>query len=327
MNDEYGRKINYLRISVTDRCNLRCLYCMPADGVPDVGHDQILTYEEIARITRTAAKKGVTRIKLTGGEPLVRGHVSSLIRELKQVPGIEQVTLTTNGVLLADQYEELADAGLDSVTISLDTMNSPAYQAITRRDEFERVIRSLRYAIAQGRMQLKINCVPLPGINEDDLIPVAQIAKEHEVHVRFIEMMPIGLGCSFRPIPEYLIRRRLEETFGTMTEVEEKLGNGPARYYAIPGFRGRIGFISAISHRFCSSCNRVRLTSTGFLKTCLQYDCGTDLRGILRGGGTDQDLERAWEEAIAGKPREHRFGSAAAYVQDREERGMNEIGG
>ena len=287
MIDRCGRNIDYLRISVTDRCNLRCIYCMPEEGVQHVERSLILQEEEILRICRVMAELGIRKIKLTGGEPLVRPRMPKLVEKLKNMPGIEKVTLTTNGVLLKDQMSDFARAGLDGLNISLDTLDASVYRQLTRRDEIEAVRRGLRTAIQKGRMQIKINCVPVLGIEEQKLLEVAELAKNHNVHVRFIEMMPIGMGTQFAFVKEDALKHALEEAFGTFTPCGDVAGNGPCHYFAVPGFQGRIGFISAVSHKFCSECNRIRLTSEGFLKTCLQYDNGVELKTILRGGGTD----------------------------------------
>ena len=326
MIDRCGRNIDYLRISVTDRCNLRCIYCMPEEGVQHVERSLILQEEEILRICRVMAELGIRKIKLTGGEPLVRPRMPQLVEKLKNMPGIEKVTLTTNGVLLKDQMSDFARAGLDGLNISLDTLDASVYRQLTRRDELEAVRRGLRTAIQKGRMQIKINCVPVLGIEEQKLLEVAELAKNHNVHVRFIEMMPIGMGTQFAFVKEDALKHALEEAFGTFTPCGDVAGNGPCHYFAVPGFQGRIGFISAVSHKFCSECNRIRLTSEGFLKTCLQYDNGVELKTILRGGGTDEDLRRAIGQALAEKPKGHNFEKKTEFT-DREHRGMSQIGG
>ena len=326
MKDRYGREIDYLRISITDRCNLRCIYCMPEEGICQISHGEILTYDEIQRVCRCMTTLGIKKIKLTGGEPLTRKNSAALVRMLKELPGIEKVTLTTNGVLLGEQISELAEAGIDNINISLDTLDASVYRQLTRRDEIEAVRRGLRTAIQKGRMQIKINCVPVLGIEEQKLLEVAELAKNHNVHVRFIEMMPIGMGTQFAFVKEDALKHALEEAFGTFTPCGDVAGNGPCHYFAVPGFQGRIGFISAVSHKFCSECNRIRLTSEGFLKTCLQYDNGVELKTILRGGGTDEDLRRAIGQALAEKPKGHSFEKKTEFT-DREHRGMSQIGG
>lgn len=325
MIDGCGRVIDYIRISVTDRCNLRCIYCLPEDGVELTSHSEILTFDEIARVCRVLASKGITKVKLTGGEPLVRRGICALVREIKAIPGIENVTITTNGVLLESMYEDLTEAGIDAITVSLDTVDPEVFCRITRRDEAETVIRGLKKALAEAKVPVKINCVPVYGLEEQKILDMVKLAEEYPVHIRFIEMMPIGMGSEFEFVDEAAIRKILEAHYGSFTDAEDVPGNGPCRYFAVPGLKGRIGFISAISHKFCGSCNRVRLTSTGYLKTCLQYDIGSDLREYIRNGCSDEELASVIEKTLAEKPAHHCFGEAVA--ADRETKGMSQIGG
>jgi cyclic pyranopterin phosphate synthase len=290
LTDPYGRTLDYLRLSVTDRCNLRCVYCMPAEGVEFVPHENILSYEEMIHIVRLMAARGLKKVKITGGEPLVRKHLASLVSRLTAIPGITKVTLTTNGTLLRDQLPDLVAAGLDGVNISLDTLDPGTHAALTRggklRDVLDSIESALRYA-RKGQLTVKLNCVPIKasGVANSSILDLAALARENPLHVRFIELMPIGLGKGLPSYSDGEIRAILENAFGPMTFSSVKLGNGPAVYYSLPGFTGKIGFISALSHEFCDSCNRLRLTSEGFLKTCLQYGDGVDLRSALRGAG------------------------------------------
>lgn len=333
MIDKYGRKIEYLRISVTDRCNLRCIYCMPKEGVCPKRHEDILTYDEIVSLVKIFVRCGVTRIKITGGEPLVRKDVSSLIAAIKKVPGIEQVTLTTNGILLEEQLPQLIEAGLDGVNISIDTLDEKRFETITRcrgRGQLERVKSALEAALSVSGLSVKINCVPMEGINETDCVRMLHYAETTKASVRFIEMMPIGLGAGFNPVPEARIKQMIGRPLMPLEGECRPHGSGPCRYFRPEGYRGSVGFISAVSHKFCETCNRVRLTSDGFLKTCLQYSCGTDLREILRsqGGEVDIKLERAIKEAVNKKPKEHHF--EAAGVREAsvdEDKKMFQIGG
>lgn len=326
MIDRCGRNIDYLRISVTDRCNLRCIYCMPEGGLQLVECGRILREEEFVRIARVMAGLGIRKIKLTGGEPLVRGGMPSMVKLLKEIPGIEKVTLTTNGILLGEQMEELARAGLDGLNVSLDTLDEDCYYKITRRRNLQGTLEGIREALKYPEITLKVNCVPL-GIPEQDLCGVAALAKKDLLHVRFIEMMPIGLGQEFHGMKEEEVIRLLSEQFGSLTPYEgERLGNGPCHYYTVEGFRGKIGFISAISHKFCSECNRIRLTSQGYLKTCLQYTAGRDLRSVLRCGGTDEELRAVILEAISEKPDGHVF-LEKAKKDNTEQLCMSQIGG
>lgn len=326
MIDRCGRKIDYLRISVTDRCNLRCIYCMPEGGVKLVDRSMILQEPELVRVVRVMAELGICKIKLTGGEPLVRPGMPSLIRLLKEIPGIRKVTLTTNGVLLKEQMKDLAYAGLDGLNISLDSLEEVCYQKIAGRDNLHETLEGIREALKYPSVSLKINCVPL-GLEEQDLCEIAALAQRYPLHVRFIEMMPIGYGKEFRGMQEAEILELLEKRFGKLIPYEgEKIGNGPCHYYSVNGFMGKIGFISAISHKFCRECNRIRLTSQGYLKTCLQYTAGRDLREVIRSGGTDEDLKKVIREALAEKPEGHAFLEKAP-EDETEKLCMSQIGG
>lgn len=326
MKDQYGRKIDYMRISVTDRCNLRCVYCMPEEGVKSIPHDEILRFQEIERVCRAAVSLGIQNYKITGGEPLVRRNVESLIASLRAIPGIGKITMTTNGVLLADHLDALAKAGLDEVTISLDTTDPERFREITRRDELGRVIRSAHAVLEDGRIPLKINCVPLGSMQAEQLVEILSFARDWPVNVRFIEMMPIGLGKNFRCSREDELIPEIEKITGPLTPYSGTLGNGPAHYYSAEGYPGRIGFISAVSHRFCSECNRIRLTSDGFLKSCLQYNIGEDVRTPLR-SGDDDAVREAILRAIAAKPSGHHFGTSNQNSSEDEKRIMAGIGG
>lgn len=306
MLDRYGRNIDYLRISLTDRCNLRCVYCMPEEGIHQIPRTEILDTDEIVRICKIASELGISKIKLTGGEPLVRRICIPLIKELKALPGISQVTLTTNGILLAEQLPGLMEAGLDAVNISLDTLDAETFEKITRRNALPQVLGGLTAALSYPSLKVKLNCVPTFQ-SDADLIQVAGLARENPLHVRFIEMMPIGLGREFTARGEDRIKTLLEKEYGQMTPTKESLGNGPCHYYTLENFQGRIGFISALSHKFCDHCNRVRLTSTGFLKGCLQFENGADLKALIRGDCTDEQLKKVIENTIYEKPVGHNF--------------------
>ena len=277
MLDKLNRKIDYLRISVIDRCNLRCVYCMPEEGIESIPHDEILTYDEILRICEIVSELGIRKIKITGGEPLVRKDIVNLIRDIKNIDKIEQVTLTTNGILLHEMLDDLYDAGIDAINISLDTLNKDNFKKITRRDGLEKVLMSIDKAYDLG-IRVKINCLAIRDFNLREIVEIASFAKDREIDVRFIELMPIGFGKKYNQIDNDEILSILESRFGTFEIVTEKRGNGPAKYYRNQNMKGCIGFISAISHEFCESCNRIRLTSSGFLKLCLHYNKGIDLK-------------------------------------------------
>jgi GTP 3',8-cyclase len=324
MKDAFSREIDYLRISVTDRCDLRCRYCMPEDGVKPLAHEDILSYEEILRIAECFARLGISRIKITGGEPLVRPDVTELIEKLKKVRGIEKVTLTTNGTRLADFIDKLSIAKIDGINLSIDTLNPELYEKITRRDSFNKVFEGFEKALEHPDIKLKINCVPM-GLAEQNLAELAGLARGNPVHVRFIEMMPIGLGKDFPFKSEADTMRELEHDYGALVPFDGNLGKGPCRYYSVSGFQGKIGFISAMSHKFCGSCNRVRLTADGKLKTCLQYNVGVDLKEIIRSGKSDRELKAGILLALMNKPGEHHFLDES--VSDRERKSMFQIGG
>lgn len=306
MTDLLGRNIDYLRVSVTDRCNLRCVYCMPAEGIPLLSHQDMLTFEEIERICSCAADLGIKKIKLTGGEPLARRGLPELARRLRALSGIEQVTLTTNGVLLRDYARELAKSGVDIVNISLDTLEREQFARITRRDELPRVLDGIAAALEAG-LQVRLNCVPSRTSSREQLLAIAEFAKDQPLDVRFIEMMPVGQGGAFDGVPSDELKAWLEERYGALTPVSAS-GNGPAVYETIEGFAGRLGFISAVTKKFCSQCNRIRLTSAGFLKLCLDHDLGISLREPLRMGIGDEELSKLMRGAIARKPVGHQFG-------------------
>lgn len=320
MTDQYGRPVRYLRISLTDRCNLRCRYCMPEQGVDLCAHADLLRYEEIVAIARAALDCGIDTFKLTGGEPLARRGVPVLVAALKELPGTRQVTLTTNGLLLGEQLDALVAAGLDAVNVSLDTLDETQYHTLTRRAFAPGAVVDTVRAAAQ-RLPVKINAVLLPE-TADQWLPLARLAADPGVDVRFIEQMPIGKGEADPGLAGDKVLAALRQAWPDLAPCNEPRGNGPAHYYKSAGLTGRIGFIDAVSHRFCASCNRLRLTCTGMLRPCLCYDDGTDLRALLRSGAGPDKLKNAVEQAIAAKPEGHCFGSGHGSRQT-----MNRIGG
>lgn len=308
MKDSFDRNIDYMRISITDRCNLRCKYCMP-EGIESVPMSEILTFEEIELIAECAAELGIRHIKVTGGEPLVRRGCCDLIASLKAVPGIEKVTITTNGVLLSKYLENLLAAGVDGINVSLDTIDSARYAAITGSDVAGEVLASIKEA-SKYPVPVKINAVSLAS-QTSDWEGLLAIAETYPVDVRFIEMMPIGYGKKFASIGNDGLLHDIRQKHPDLTEDHRVHGPGPAVYYQIPGFMGSVGFISAIHGKFCDSCNRVRLTSKGYLKTCLCYDKGADLREILRADSKREEkkeiLTKRICQAIWEKPDAHCF--------------------
>lgn len=305
---------------------------MPEDGVELLSHTQILSYDEIERIVRLCAKMGISKVKLTGGEPLVRKGLSTLLRRIKAIEGIDDVTLTTNGVLLESQIEELVSEGLTAVNVSLDTLDPEQYKEFTRRDQLEETLKGIEAALLYPNLKVKINCVTLLGKNDEQWEKLALFAKEKPVDVRFIEMMPIGIGQSDPNGSQKIVYDRLVEVFGEAKSLFGTFGNGPAIYKQFPKFKGKIGFISAVSHQFCDGCNRVRLTADGFLKPCLQYSTGSSLKELLRSGKSDQEIFEAIQETIYNKPRSHQFKHSEnegcrCYEAQVEQRKMSSIGG
>ncbi len=321
MTDKYGRIIDYMRVSIIDRCNLRCQYCMPTD-IKWIPPQEILSLEEITEICRQTSQIGIKKIKVTGGEPLIRKGCVDLIRMLKEIPGIEQVTLTTNGVLLAQYAEQLNNAGLDAINVSLDTLDPEKYLKITQSDALADVLDGIS-AIEKYDIPLKINSVLQRGVNDSDWQELIGLAKDRRIDVRFIEMMPIGHGKQFDPISNAEILQKLREHYGAVEEVEKVRGNGPATYCHIPAFTGNIGFISAIHGKFCSACNRIRLTSTGQIKPCLCYDDHISLKEAVRSGRTDE-IQKLLLSAIDRKPDGHRFDESEMITEKHE---MAQIGG
>lgn len=323
MLDRYGRVINYLRISVTDRCNLRCCYCMP-EGVQDVGMKNILTFEEIWEIVRTGVSLGITHIRITGGEPLVRKGCVDLIRGIREIPGVETIAMTTNGVLLGNYGKQLKEAGVDGVNISLDTLDPEEFYKITGKRELQEVLVGIRAAKTAG-LPVKLNAV---NRKELDPIPMVRYAQEENLPLRFIEMMPVGYGKKYVGRSNEELRETLEAVCGKaecMTNREElsRMGSGPAVYYQFSDLKVPVGFISAIHGKFCDTCNRVRLTAEGYLKLCLCYDEGENLRRVLR-EGEKENLRTIMEQTIFRKPAAHCFEHPAEMTETHE---MVKIGG
>ncbi len=329
LKDNFFRVIDYLRVSVTDRCNLRCLYCMPPDGVVPFEHKDILTYEEIVRIIRIGAGLGVRKVRLTGGEPLTRKNITFLISEIKKVPGIEDLSLTTNGILLEKYAAEMAAAGLNRVNISIDSFDPARYREITRGGDLGIVLKGLSAAEKAGLRPVKINMVPIRGLNDEEILGFASRTLDSEYQVRFIEFMPSGHNDYWSP-DKYIttdeLRKKIE-TLGPLTPVRMRR-DGPSRYFRLKGAKGVIGFISALTHHFCRDCNRLRLTSDGKLRPCLFSETEIDLRAALRGGEPDSEIERLLRLSIEIKPEGHNmaFVGPEALSPNRR-RPMSRIGG
>jgi cyclic pyranopterin phosphate synthase len=309
MRDRFGREIGYARISITDRCNLRCVYCMPESGVKSLRHGDILSYENILRICRVFAALGIRKFRVTGGEPLVRKGAVSFIARLKELEEVS-VTLTTNGLLLPETARALRGAGLDGVNISMDARDPSVYRRLTRGGDVGQVLAGIDAAAGAGIPLVKVNCVPLGEESREDVLQVAALARDRALHVRFIEMMPIGPGSAFEGVDNDRLREWLELEYGSWTPLENGLngsyGSGPARYGSFDGFQGKVGFISALSDCFCEKCNRIRLTATGLLRTCLNRIDGADLLPALA-GPDDGRLFEDIRAAILEKPERHDF--------------------
>lgn len=333
MKDGLGRTIDYLRISLTDRCNFRCIYCMPEDGVKLMSHEEILRVEEIAHVVRIAADLGIRSVRLTGGEPLVRLGVVDLVRDIASTPGIENVSMTTNGVLLPKMADDLKRAGLSRVNISLDTLDPEQFKYITRRGELQQTLDGIDAALEAGFDPVKINAVTVRSLNQDYLA-FARLSVDRPLHVRFIEYMPVGEsfgshGCGWGPedvVPNEEVLEAINAAARAkgLPELvpagdDRPLGWGPASYWEFPGAQGTVGFISAMSNHFCSRCNRVRLTADGKLRPCLFSDMEFDIREPLR--ADDEDGVRAvFAKTLRVKPDEH-------HNKVGTERGMSQIGG
>jgi cyclic pyranopterin phosphate synthase len=304
LSDSFQRPINYLRISVTDRCNLRCVYCMPKEGVTLLSHRDILTYEEIYTVAKVAAGLGINKVRLTGGEPLVRLGLADLVKMLASIKEIDDLSLTTNGILLAQYAAALKKAGLRRVNISLDTLKPERFRRITRCGELEDTLKGIAAAHAVGLEPVKINMVVMGGVNDDELIDFARKTIEDGWHVRFIEHMPVTEDESINLVSVKEMKKRLD-VLGKMEPIKMDVGNGPAKYYRFPGAKGTVGFITPITEHFCYQCNRIRLTADGKLRPCLLSEEEIDLREALRSGASPDEIKRLIEKAIACKPERH----------------------
>lgn len=322
MKDSFGRTIDYLRISLTDRCNLRCSYCMPQEGALLLAHEDILSLEEILRLVKIMAGLGITKVRLTGGEPLLRRNCTWLMGEIKKVPGIDKLALTTNGTGLSGLVPELLEAGLSEVNISLDSLNEVNYTRICHENGLQKVLEGIDAAYDAG-LKVKINCVPVRELNYDDLAELAGLSKVRTIDVRFIELMPVGCGKQFSHVPSTEISAILEEKYGK-PEILENTEGSAAEYVRFHGFAGRTGFISPLSHSFCKYCRRIRLTSDGFLKLCLASNEGVNLKQYLRNDASDVKLAEVICGAVMNKPAAHHFENVCTVSENKT---MNRIGG
>jgi cyclic pyranopterin phosphate synthase len=335
LSDTFNRPINYLRISVTDRCNLRCIYCLPPEGITLLPQGEVFTYEEIARIAGLAAELGINKVRLTGGEPLVRARLSELVAMLAGIDGIDDISLTTNGVLLKEYAGELQQAGLKRVNVSLDSLKQDKFERITRYYKLSHVLQGIEAAKACGLNPVKVNMVVMRGINDDEVVDFARLTVTQGWHVRFIELMPFAIdnppdahsvGGKVNLQPGFVSADEVKERLNGLGKLEPSLpitGNGPARYFRLPQARGTIGFIAPVSQHFCFSCNRLRLTAEGKLRPCLLSDREIDLRQPLRGGASSKELKKVITEAIQEKPQQHELSQGRASKK----RLMSQVGG
>lgn len=314
MKDRYDRVIDYMRISVIDRCNLRCVYCMPQGGVAPLEHKSILTYEELIRIVSIAASLGVRKVRITGGEPLIRKDLPYLISSLRKLDGIEDLSITTNGLLLKKNAPLLAEAGLHRVNVSLDSLRPERFSAITRGGNLDDVLAGIEEADTQGLHPVKLNMVPIRGLNDDEIEDFARLTMITPYHVRFIEFMPIG-ATEYWTRDRYISTEEIRDrvaAIGSLSPVKARK-SGPARYYRFSDAPGVIGFISAVTHHFCESCNRLRLTSDGKLRPCLFSETEIDLKSAIRGGAPDEEIERLLRLSVQIKPEKHSIPSETRF--------------
>jgi cyclic pyranopterin phosphate synthase len=306
LTDALGRRISYLRISVVDACNLRCVYCMPAHGMHFTKFSKLMSPREIGIISSAAASLGTTTIRITGGEPLVRQDVEEIAAEIAEA-GIRDIPISTNGIFLEQHAEALASSGVTRANVSLDTLNAERFRSITRGGDIQRVLNGIEAAERSGIWPIKLNTVLMKGVNTDELVELAEFALTRGYSIRFIEMMPLKNNVDFQPelfFPAALAKRKLSSRF-TLHPSNESTGQGPAVYYNVEGYEGKIGFITPLSGNFCSRCNRVRITSDGRLRMCLFGDNMLDIVGIIRSGGGEKEVADALRHAIAGKPERH----------------------
>jgi len=304
--DKYNRHLNYLRISITDRCNLQCIYCMPRDLIPRLPHSDILSYEEILRIVRVGVSLGISKVRITGGEPLVRKGVYDFLSRLSRIDGLCDIALTTNGVFLKDNIEKIKAAGIKRINISIDTLNKNKYREITGYDRFDHVWEGIKIAHEMGFDPIKLNMVALSGVNDSEMTDFAALSFSYPFHIRFIEYMPIGKSrMKYGPlllVPE--IKKKVN-VLGKLVPVTKDINDGPAERYKFKGAKGEIGFIGALSHHFCNKCNRLRLTASGQLRPCLLSDHQEDLRGLMRKGCSDTEISEIFLAAVRHKPSDH----------------------
>ncbi len=325
--DQFGRVHTSLRVSVTDRCNIRCFYCMPLENVRFKPRDELLTFEEMTRVVRVAAGHGINKLRLTGGEPLVRSNLPQLIRMLKDIPGIDEIALTTNGILLTSQAESLKEAGLDRLNVSLDAMNEEMFERITRRQGVQKVLDGIAAAQQAGFTNIRLNSVAIRNLTESEIVPLAKFARENDLHLRFIEFMPLDADRAWdkdQVLSGQQLREMISRDVAKLVEVNRTDKSQPAVDYVYADGRQRVGFIKSVTEPFCSTCNRLRMTAEGQVRNCLFSTTEWDARQIVRSGGTDADISRLLHECVQAKKASHGMDSPD-FVPP--ERAMYQIGG
>ncbi len=325
--DSFGRRHTSLRLSVTDRCNIRCFYCMPLENIAFRPRSELLTFEEIVRVVHIAARHGVRKLRITGGEPLVRAELDQLIRLLRPIPGIEEVALTTNAMLLAEQAVSLKQAGLDRLNISLDTLSEEKFQRITRRQGVDRVLAGIASAQQAGFTQIRLNAIAVRGLTEDEIVPLAQFARQHDLHLRFIEFMPLDADRNWNDqqvLSGHEVRTIIDREVAPLVPIRPADPSQPAVDFAYADGRQKVGVISSVTEPFCQSCNRLRLTAEGQLRNCLFSTTEWDLRQVLRSGGNDEEISDQLINCVAAKKASHGI-DTADFVPPA--RAMYQIGG
>jgi GTP 3',8-cyclase len=327
LTDRYGRKHAQLRVSVTDRCNIRCAYCMPAENVSFLPRSELLSFEEITRLVRACSELGIRKVRLTGGEPLVRAQLDRLVAMLHAIPALEEIALTTNAIHLARMAKPLRDAGLHRLNISLDTLQEETFRKLTRRSGLHRVLEGIQGALDAGFERTRLNAVIMPGMNDAEVEDLVGFARDRQLEIRFIEFMPLDADAHWeRPnvITGFSLRARVENRFGPLIPVERTFTSQPATDYQFPDMPLRVGFIDSVSQPFCGACDRLRLTAEGQFRNCLFSTTEWDARRVLRGGGTDEDIRELLTECVWGKKAGHGIDSPEFI---RPERAMYQIGG
>lgn len=324
MKDKFDRNIEYLRLSITDRCNLRCKYCMGDKDITFLPREELLTAEEIKRVMKIFSEMGVKKVRVTGGEPLVRRNFRDIIENINELPLIEEINITTNGIKLEEELEFLSEKKLNSINISLDTLKEELFREITGGGDINRVLQAIHRALELNIKRVKLNVVLIRGKNDSEIMDFVVMTEKYPIDVRFIELMPIGKGKEFIPLTNDEVKELISKS-RILTPFDERIGSGPAVYYKTEKGKGCIGFITPISHNFCEKCNRIRITPEGFLKLCLHWSKGIDLKTPLRSGLSDEEIKKLIENAIYNKPDKHNM--IEKYNENFDKRNMNEIGG